>query len=270
MTANDLLDIIGDVDDNIIEEAQESRETNNIRWGISIAACFCLVIGSITTVVATGFGTKLIDFFTAREITSDYKESGYDLSVAIERIREDNFSTEIQNVGNTIRQQFQESSPLDNWYPGEWQTDFESRNQACEYVGLNQIKTFANDWKEDSTTLRVTGTEQGKIQEISIETNYNVDDICMQLFTQMYTSNYEDSITLGIRTTEDMNVTESYFTTDSNTTCHVIHSSALESGYLSIDGYIVSNGILYNLHIPYLEKDSSQAEALLHQWAEML
>lgn len=268
MKANDLLDMIGEAEDNIIAEAKKMRKVHMKRWGIVIAACFSLLIGSITTLAATGIGTRLIEFFTARDIGPDYKESGYNLSVGIEKISEADLSEEILSVGNTIKQQFEEYTPLDNWFPGEWKTDFESRRKACEYVGLKEINLLVGDWNEHATTVSVFGNEQGKILEIEIETDYSVEDIRMQFLTQIYTNNYNEEIIVGTRMTEDVDFSESYFNTDNDIQCHVIESSALESGYLSMDGYIVENGILYNLHIVYLEKESSQALELLYLWAD--
>ena len=92
MKANDLLDMIGEAEDNIIAEAKKMRKVHMKRWGIVIAACFSLLIGSITTLAATGIGTRLIEFFTARDIGPDYKESGYNLSVGIEKISEADLS----------------------------------------------------------------------------------------------------------------------------------------------------------------------------------
>lgn len=268
MNADELLDLLGEVDDSIIVETKDPRMIYKRRWWIAIAACFCLVIGSITAVSATGFGTRLIESFTAREEGKDYKESGFDLSVSIVRVHEEDLSEELQKVGNTIRGQFEECSPFDNWYPGEWQKEFKSRNQACEYVGLKQIKPMGFDWEEQATTLSVLGNEQGRIQEVGIETDYKVEDIRMQLFTQIYTSQYSEEISIGTRTTEDIDFSESYFITDGDARCQVIQSSVLESGYLSMDGYIVEDGVLYNLNIMYLEKDASQAQELIHLWAE--
>jgi hypothetical protein len=44
----------------------------------------------------------------------------------------------------------------------------------------------------------------------------------------------------------------------------------LGNGYAAIDGYLVDSGILYNLHIAYLEKDAKPAKDLLYQWAELV
>ena len=49
MKANDLLDMIGNVDDNIIEEAKQKKKAIVPKWTkwIATAACLCLVLGGI-------------------------------------------------------------------------------------------------------------------------------------------------------------------------------------------------------------------------------
>ena len=49
MKANDLLDMIGNVDDNIIEEAKQKKKAILSRWTkwLATAACLCLVLGGI-------------------------------------------------------------------------------------------------------------------------------------------------------------------------------------------------------------------------------
>ena len=36
-----------------------------------------------------------------------------------------------------------------------------------------------------------------------------------------------------------------------------------------LEGYIVDEGILYNLHIAYKENDSTRAMEVMHQWADL-
>ena len=43
----------------------------------------------------------------------------------------------------------------------------------------------------------------------------------------------------------------------------------MESGYLWMEGSVVDQGVLYQLHIAYQEKDASKAMEFMHQWAEL-
>ena len=56
MKANDLLDLIGDVDDGIIEEAEKRKRPAVSRWArwTAAAACLCVVIGGVWFFVRTG------------------------------------------------------------------------------------------------------------------------------------------------------------------------------------------------------------------------
>lgn len=36
-----------------------------------------------------------------------------------------------------------------------------------------------------------------------------------------------------------------------------------------MDGYIVDDGVLYNLHIAYQKEDSEQAVKLIYLWADL-
>ena len=55
MKANDLLDMIGNVDDSIVAEAKKSRKSSTARWTkwVAVAACLCLAIGGILHITNT-------------------------------------------------------------------------------------------------------------------------------------------------------------------------------------------------------------------------
>ena len=76
-------------------------------------------------------------------------------------------------------------------------------------------------------------------------------------------------ITVGTATTENVNFTESFYTTKNGKTLHIIEQTTLKSGYMAKDGYLTEDGVLYNLHISYLKEDADQAEELLVQWADL-
>ncbi len=248
-----------------------SRSTTNHRFPVAlVATVLILILGGCMAIAASVFGTQLIDFFTSEsESGTDFEQSGYDLAVFIEKIPVNDFSDEIQEVGDIIKQQFRDYKEYDSWYPGHWQSEFSSRDKACEYIGFDSLKQLDWNLEEVTTTLNVYGNEKGEILSVNIETSYIEGDMNVQFFSQIYTENYDEEITLGIRTTESVEFEESFLTTDNSKQCHIISSSALESGYMGLDGYIVDEGVLYRLHIAYKEKDSAQAMELMHKWANM-
>lgn len=272
MRGNDFLDKMELVDPAFVEAADmipSAKKRGRIRWG-AIAACICLLMGTITVMAVSGFGTKVIDFFTSRtEPGSDYSESGFTLSVEIEKVPVDALKGKIREVPAYIKEQFASYKPHMSWYPGHWQKTFESRNDAYDYIEFDGLKRLDWDLEEGQTTLNVLGERNGNILSVMVETHYTVGDIRLQFSSDIYTENANDEITTGAVTSEYVEYTESFYTTKNNKVLHVIEGTALESGYMGMDGYLVENGVLYTLRIAHLEKDTERAKDLLYQWADL-
>ena len=265
------------IDDEYIDEMVQSsvhvvkarkQPVKSMKYYIMIAACIVLVLSTATVLAKSSFGTRLIEMFTSRRPgTGPYTESGYDLLVDVERIPVRKLG-DIQGVSEEIRKQIASYQPTQSWYPNSWYKTYASAEDAIAFIGLDIIQKL--DWELEAkhASLTVLGANNGDIKHISLETRYQEGDVRLQAFTQIYTENYQEQITYGTRTTEDAAFKESYYTTKKNLQCHIISSTALESGYLGMDGHIVKDGILYNLHIAYKQQDAELAEDLLHQWAE--
>ncbi|MBU5627558.1 hypothetical protein KQI82_11615 [Oscillibacter sp. MSJ-2] len=266
-----LFDSLTNVSETWIEEAQEpftkKRRWILNRWGA--AACLCLLIATATAFAVSGPGTALIEWFTSRaEPGSDFTESGFDLSVELERVPISDLTGEVRNAGALIAQQFKDYRPYDSWFPGLYQIRFSSPEEAYDYIGLSSLKQLDWDLEEQETTLNVCGTPDGRITSINLETMYLSEEIRLQFHSRIYTEFCDEPLTIGVRTTESVGYQESFYTTASARRCHIITSSALKSGYLCLDGYLVDGGVLYSLHLAYLEEDSDWAEELLRQWAD--
>ena len=119
------------------------------------------------------------------------------------------------------------------------------------------------------TTLNVFGNDQGQILSVNLETFYMIDDMNVQFSSRIYTESYEEEFILATRTTGNMGFKESFYTTHNNKQCHMISSSALESGDMCLEGYLVDAGVLYHLHIVYKENRATQAIELMYQWANL-
>lgn len=267
MRGKEFLDKMELIDPAYVEAAEAAsapkiRKMKRIRWG-AVAACLCLLLGTTTVLAATGLGTKLLSVFRSRE------ETGYELSADIVKFPAAELKGEIRKVPALIRQQFETYQPYMNWAPSTWEKTFGTRDEAYDYVGFDKLKRLSWDAEEKETTLRVLGTEKGDITSVDVETWYTEGDIRMQYFAHVFTENAEGEITFLTATTEKVGFTESFRTAKSGKTLHIIDMSAMESGYLGKDGYLVVDGVLYNLHIAYREKDAGRAEELLKQWADL-
>lgn len=265
------------IDDEYIDEMMQSsvhmviarkKPVKSMKYYIMIAACIVLVLSTATVLAKSSFGTRLIEMFTSRrQGTGPYTESGYDLLVDVERIPVRELG-DIKGVSEEIRKQIASYQPTQSWYPNSWYKTYASSEDAIAFIGLDIIQKLDWELEEKHASLTVLGANNGDIKHVSMETRYQEGDVRLQAFAQIYTENYQEQITYGTRTTEDASFKESYYTTKNNLQCHIISSTALESGYLGMDGHIVRDGILYNLHIAYKQQDTELAEDLLHQWAE--
>lgn len=267
MRGKELLEKMEGIDPAFVEAAdtapvQKIRKPARLRWAVA-AACICILLGTVSVLAATGLGTKLIHSFTSQ------KESGYELSAEIVKYPADALQGEIREVPDVIRQQFASYEPYMDWFPGSWEKAFGTRDDACDYVGFEKIKRLRWDLREEQTLLHVQGTEKGDLTSVSVETGYVSGDIRLQFFSDVFTENTEGDVTILTAMAEKVGFTETFCTANSGKTVHVIGQTAMESGWLSKDGYLVEDGILYHLHIAYQQKDADRAEALLTQWADL-
>ena len=267
MRGKELLEKMELVDPAYVEAADAApaakvKKLKHLRWGVA-AACICILLGTVSVLAATGLGTRLIRMF------SSPKESGYELSAEIVKFPADVLQGEIREVPALIRQQYDSYEPFMDWLPGSWIKAFETRDDACDYVGFDGIRRLHWDLTEEQTVLCVQGTETGDLTSVSVETGYTAGDVRLQFFSELYTENEEGGITILTAMAENVGFAETFRTTGSGKTVHVIEQTAMESGYLSKDGYLVDEGILYHLHVVYREKDADRAEELLMQWAEL-
>ena len=278
MTKEQLFAFFGDIDENYIREAQRFRAGQPApaavrpkvrkRLAALIAACCCLALLSAAALAYGTFGTQLISAFTSRaEPGSDLVESGYDLSVFIEKVPVKALG-DVREAGRSIARQYEEYSPFSSWHPGHWQKAFLSREAACAYIGFAGLQPGFPDIPEKRTSLSVYGNKNGDIELLNLETLYVEGDIRLQYFSSIYTENFAGEITTGSRTTESIAFEEVRYTASGGGTCHILRSSPMESGFAGLEGYMVVGGVLHHLHIAFLEKDAPRAEELLRAWAD--
>ena len=269
----ELCEALGDVREDYLREAQALRDPARANGGrrrraVLLAACVCLALASVTALAAGGFGIRVLTVFTDRRIAADFSESGYDLSVDVARFPVEALQGEVRTAGEEIARQYREYDLYSSWFPGHWCRTFSSRAEGTGYIGLEGLKQPEVDAEEQETAVNVYGDEDGTILYLTLDTAYTAGDVRLQFSAEIYTEHCTGDITAGVRTTEHAAYTESVYTTQRGLSCQVLTSTALESGYGGIDGYLVDGGILYRLHIACLEAEAQQAQTLLHQWAD--
>lgn len=166
-----------------------------------------------------------------------------------------------------IKQQWTNYSPHDSNYPGSWYKEFPDYNTARNYIGCNLFDEVYGAFSDQTTLLHVIGDENGELCELRLETEYLNDKIRLQMFSYLYTEYYQDNAVYIRIPCESTDCRETIFNTDAGKQYLSFSYSNLESDYLCLDSFLVTNGVLYNLHIAYLEEDSLYAESILHRWA---
>lgn len=195
-------------------------------------------------------------------------ESGYVYHADVEKISMALLSDNMQTVSAEIVQQFAERDAFSSQSPNSWRKKFPTSAEARDYIGYSALRGI--DWplEEKHTELRITGDQSGKLQSLTLETAYQVDDIRLQASALLCTEHDEEACTIETIDPEAIQYQESAVTTEKGRLYHVMTSTARPSGYCTMEAYLVVEGILYHLHIAYLEQDAEPAEALLYQWAE--
>ena len=260
-----IADVLGLIDEDLLDAALPKRRRGRTVRILLAAACVCLVLGTITA-LAAGAGTTLLAKFRKGE--DGGFESGYDMAAQLTPFPEEALTGDIREVPALIRRQIEEATPWSNQLPNVYIREFDTSAKAIEYVGLEELRPIRWDVEETGTTLSVFGGQRGEIASVSIMTYCRRGEVRLQSQAWLRTEKGGADAALGVRTTEDVDYTEESFTAAGGFICHVIRSTALESGNVTYDGYIVRAGILYTLHAAYPPSAEAQADGLLHTWAD--
>ncbi len=258
-----IADVLGLIDEDLLNTELPKR-----RWGktakiLLTAACVCLVLGTVSA-LAAGAGTALLAKLRKGE---DGFESGYDMAAQLTPFPEEALTGDIREVPAIIRRQLEEAPIWSNQLPNTYYRKFDTAAQALEYVGLAELQPIRWNVEETWTILHVLGGARGEIADVSIMTYCQKGEVRFQTQAWLCTENDSADTTFSVRTTEDVDYAEESFTAAGGFICHVIRSTALESGNVTYDGCIVRAGILYTLHAAYPPSEEAQADELLHTWA---
>lgn len=279
MRGNEFLDKMELIDPVYIEAADAApkvKRTVRTGWRAAMAACLCLVLLAGTAaaaVVISGSGTWLADIFavTVRGSDGDQVSSAYTIRAEIEKFPVSLLSGEMQAVGEEIKQRF-EADPADSGRdPGVWQKRFSTPGEAGEFIGLDALKVL--DWnvgEHYNTSLNIWGDASGKIKNIHLYTMYLVDDIVLNMDTNIRTEYTDDQkAETSFLAMEDVEITDTVYIAASGKQCQIMSYFSPKGGRRWINGYVADGGILYTLFANCAGPDAARAEELLHQWADM-
>lgn len=260
MRGNEFLDKMELIDPAYIEAADavpKEKRTVWTGWRAAMAACLCVVLLAGTAMAVSGGGTWLVELFT-RESDLHGKESGYELGAEIRKFPVSELSEKMQAVSGEFR-----------WR--SWREEFSLPGEAEAFIGLAPLKVL--DWEIGEpldTTVLALGSSSGKIEQITVISGYNVDDIVLQTNTEIYTEYWDgEDGTMKVVMPGRTGFTENLYTNANGNLCQIISFFDQESGRFWMSGHLVDNGIFYTVFLNYTEPDAARAEELLHQWADM-
>lgn len=274
MNALKIADALNHVDDDLLTEALEAVPQKSIktlrRWCV-LAACLVLLVGTITVAATTELGSQLLQTFTGEtQPDSDMIESGYTLSIPIKRISLSSLTGEIREVPSIILKQIENYQPWSSQMPNHYLRRFPSPESAWQFIGLEKLYIPQWDLEVQYTSLSALGDENsGDLLTFTLEIFHRTGDINVQFRSTVYTELWDsDTVYHTSIANQELTYTESFYTTGNGLTCHIISTSTMESGYQGLHGFLVHDGILYELNVSYLAEDSAKAEEIFYQWAD--
>ncbi|WP_343210125.1 hypothetical protein [Anaerolentibacter hominis] len=199
----------------------------------------------------------------------DEMERGYAVQYDIYKCPVDAFEGEITQVSDIIRKQYENHVEWSSTSPDYWAKDFESVAALRKYLGCELM--FFPEWDiaEMSTKLTIYGKREGSLERLHTEIWYQTDNITMQAVSSVYTEDdSQDNVFYRIG---DKNQTYevSEYMAECGQQCTIVTNSANLRGYLGKDGYMIKDGVLYNLHMAYQEEYEAEAQNRMKQWYDL-
>ena len=199
------------------------------------------------------------------DIHSADEESGFSIDLNIKRWSMDVFEGQVREVSDIILKQYVDHNPVSSTMPSWWQREFDSSEEIRDYLGCDMLIIPTWDIEETMSTLTVCGDEEGNFENLCVEMDYLTDNIRMQSFSYIFTDSSEEDSHFYAMNQYETYVQEEGLTPD-GFQYDVITSSENPYGYISKNGFLIKNGVLYNFHLAYTAAYEQEAEARLVQW----
>ncbi|MBE5956819.1 MAG: M56 family metallopeptidase [Lachnospiraceae bacterium] len=212
-------------------------------------------------------GTKIAQYY--KEDKND-GGAGYLLEIHTSKIPLSKIKGSILELKDEIVKQHKQQNVYSSTSPGFWTKEFSSGKEAVSYIGLKDLRHLNWNYGETYSNISLYGNNKGEFEYISVENDYEVDNIRMQATSVIYTDKFKDELSTSMHTTEELEFYDTYLCTDKHLRFHSISTTANENGYCMMDHFLVMDDILYCLHQSYKEEDASKALELAYEWADVL
>lgn len=261
MKRENVYDGISGIDPAYIEEAEKhvfsSAKKQAVLMWLAAAAVF-LVLGGVG-VYAAGGG------FTIRKLSVN----GYEVAASISRIPLQKFTGKVKEASAIIREQHRNYKPFDNQSPDAFYKTMDSIEEAAAYVGYGKLQVPAFPYEQADITVEAQGDSKGRIREIRIQRDCITEDISVQNWTTMFTTNYDKDV-FEIEYPDDIASEMTEFVTGAGLQCLVFESEAEAADRHGLSAYITTGDVVYMCHTAFYTAGRAEAEKIIHDWAESL
>ena len=276
MNGMDLIEAVNGMDEELVSVSAPKKERRRLRpraW-IAIAAAALIVFGCATVGASALIRGKFGPIRTGTH--------GYTASFELQKYKWSKFKGEIRETPDIIREQYATFTPQPVYssffsHPGSYVKNFSTLREAADYVGLKALKTPEPPFGADCV-VNVFGDAEGRIgdveiflQHIVIPSDPSAGDLGGMLRISILTENSEKSTVLTGGDWGDYDpgrIDYKEFTTSKGVLCQYTEVGIGQNSRELISGYVVYEGILYNLSINFKPGEYDNAVKMLNDWAE--
>lgn len=255
-----------------ISAPKKPKARPNLKRWIAAAAAALMICGSVTAgAVALHRGV-----FGAIKTGTH----GYTAKFELERFKWKEFKGDIKEVPEIIKEQYATFTPAPVLssvavHPGSYAVSFGTLEEAVDYIGLEELKAVRLPFAEQ-VTVGVSGDSEGKISEISIFSQHiflpndplgHGGALIVKILTE--NSSTASAVSGGDWGDYDPGrIDYKEFTSSNGVLCQYAEVGVGDRTRQMVSGYIVDNGILYNLSVNFDEGGLDGAVEMLREWAE--
>lgn len=267
---NQLMQLNGDYKREV--DCSQKRFTKKSFVPVLVGLALFFLIGSASVVVYAHLVSSGKLFFHKANEASD---KNTDVTFVVDdatRVNTKNFKGNIKECESIIKNQVVANNMYSSQSPYGIDKSFDSIKDALDYIGYDKFVWTRFNEKTKSVNLFVDGTQEGKITDLTLISNYKMNGkIEAQTEARIFTENYNGEISVGATSYSDdfPGVDYSGKTVVTNgREFWVVDSTEFEDGWLGKMVYWQENNVIYTLDIRYQKEDEKQVAALATNWME--
>lgn len=255
------------------EKDMETQQKNLVKKSfipVIVGFALFLLVGSVSAVVyAHLLSSGKLLFHKANESSDNHTDVTFVVDDTT-RVNTKNFKGNIKECESIIKDQVVVNNMYSSQSPYGVDKSFENISDALEYIGYDKFVWPQLDEKTKTINLSVNGTQEGKITDLALISNYKiVGAIEAQTEARIFTENYTGEIGVGATSYSDdfPGVDYSGETVVRNgREFWLVNSTEFEDGWLNKMVYWQENNVVYTFSVRYKEMDEKTVTDLAICW----